>query len=448
MHKFKDFNPEVTGKFSFNKFIAEKDTNKQPDIQDASLTEFYKTLEDAIAAKKTIKQEKFGSMQYSKEVENIQAALNFLGYDLPKYGVDGLFGPETGAAVAAFKKDRPVAVKLGRAILETYSDELIAGVNKAGGEIKDRSQIDGAGDVTSGIARIIPNIVKEIEALGINVKLTSGNDEFHADRVSRHTKGEAVDFAISPSSESARIAVEKVIRNFMAGIPGLSYINEYDRPTAHATGGHFHVSFRPGAPENPGIGLVGSDYVPSPVKIEGGDLIGSEEGEEITPNFMKALVEMLKKRNFSVSDIKTYTKKEHTVALTSAEDEEFYKAVLTSIGANVTPEKLKFLKAWRQGEGGRAKNNPFNTTKTMAVDGVSNYNSAGVKNYPDRQTGLDATVKTLNLPYYKELVAKLKDDNITAEDLANTDDLQTWGTGSLVAKVLAGGKISPPPIYT
>jgi len=83
----------------------------------------------------------------------------------------------------------------------------------------------------------------------------------------------------------------------------------------------------------------------------------------------------------------------------------------------------------------------------MPVDGVSNYNSVGVKNYPNRQVGLEATVKTLMLPYYKELVAKLKNDNITAVELADTDDLSTWGTGSLVSKVLAGGKVSPPPIY-
>jgi peptidoglycan hydrolase-like protein with peptidoglycan-binding domain len=447
MHKFKDFNPDLTRRFSFDKFISEKDTNKQPDIQDASLTAFYKTLEDAVAAKKEIKQESFGSMKYSKEVENIQAALNFLGYNLPKYGVDGLFGPETGAAVAKFKKDFPVSVKIGRAILEAYSDDLIAGVNKAGGEIKAEREIDGGGDVSRGIATIIPNIVKSIEDLNINVKLTSGNDEFHQGMNSRHAKGEAVDFTISPNTEATRIAVEKVIRNFMAGSPGLSYINEYDKPSAHATGGHFHVSYRANDPENSGIGLVGSDYVPSPVKIEGGDIIGTEEGQVITPNFIKALIGMLKKRNFGPNDIKNYVKKENVVALTSAEDEEFYKGILKSIGANVTDEKMTFLKAWRQAEGGRSRNNPFNTTKDMPIDGVSNYNSVGVKNYPTRQAGLEATVKTLMLPYYKDLVAKLKNDNITATDLADTDDLSTWGTGSGVSRVLAGGKVSPPPIY-
>ena len=447
MHKFNEFNPSLTKRFSFDKFISEKNTNFQPDIKDASLDSFYKTLEDAIAANKEIHQEDFGSMKYSKEVENIQAALNFLGYDLPKYGVDGLFGPETGAAVAKFKKDHPVAVKIGRAILEANADSLISGVKRAGGDVKAEEEIDGAGDVTPGIATIIPNIVKQIEELGIDVRLTSGNDQFHAGRNSRHASGEAVDFAISPSTEATRIAVEKIIRNFMAGNPGLSYINEYDKPSAHATGGHFHVSYRPNNPENSGIGLVGDDYVPTAVKIEGGDLMGAEAGESITPNFMKALIQMLKKRNFSSDDIKNYVKKSGVVALTSAEDEEFYEGILKSLGTTVTPEKMKFLKAWRQAEGAKARNNPFNTTKDMPVDGVTNYNSVGVKNYPTRQVGLEATVKTLQLPYYQELLAKLKNDNITAEEIADTDDLSTWGTGELVSKVLAGGTIAPPPIY-
>jgi peptidoglycan hydrolase-like protein with peptidoglycan-binding domain len=443
MHKFTNFNPKISGIFSFDSFMNE---NKEPDIKDTNLAVFYKTLEDAITSKAEIRQEKYGSMQYNKTVETIQAALNFLGYDLPKHGVDGLFGPETGRAVAKFKLDHPIAVKLGRAILERAQD-LIDGVKQAGGEIKNQTEISGGGEISSEIAKIIPNIVAQIEKLGIDVKITSGNDSFHhrLKRASRHATGEAIDFVISPNNSQSQIAVEQVIRNFMVSLNGLSYINEYTKPSAASTGGHFHVSYRPGQPENNGIGLVGPEYIPIPVKIEGSDLVSVDSGEVITTNFIKALIDMLKKRNFSEADIKSYTKP-GTVALTSQEDEDFYKAILTSLGANVTAEKLKFLKAWRQAEGGKAKNNPFNTTKAMEVDGVTNYNSTGVKNYPDRQTGLAATVKTLQLPYYSELLTKLKNDSITADELANTDDLSTWGTGDLVAKVISGKAINPPPI--
>jgi hypothetical protein len=136
------------------------------------------------------------------------------------------------------------------------------------------------------------------------------------------------------------------------------------------------------------------------------------------------------------------------VALSSQEDEAFYEAILSSLGVQSTPEKIKFLKAWRQAEGGRARNNPFNTTMNMPVDGVTNYNSVGVKNYPDMQTGLTATVKTLKLSYYADLVAKLNNDNITAAELANTNSLYTWGTGAGVTRVLSGKSINPPLIFS
>jgi len=44
-------------------------------------------------------------IQYKPEVEKIQIALQFLGYSLPRWGVDGLFGPETKKAVENFQSD-------------------------------------------------------------------------------------------------------------------------------------------------------------------------------------------------------------------------------------------------------------------------------------------------------------------------------------------------------
>ena len=42
-------------------------------------------------------------------------------------------------------------------------------------------------------------------------------------------------------------------------------------------------------------------------------------------------------------------------------DDEFYKSILKGIGAPISDENMKFFYAWRQAEGGKAKNNPFNT---------------------------------------------------------------------------------------
>ncbi len=128
------------------------------------------------------------------------------------------------------------------------------------------------------------------------------------------------------------------------------------------------------------------------------------------------------------------------------DDLTFYKAILKKLSVNVTAEKIKFLQAWRQGEGGQARNNPFNTSKDVPGDADTRYNSHGVRNYPDRKTGLEATVATLKLSFYKEIVDLLKKDTVTAVELARTHALKKWGTGKMVRKVLASGKINPPGI--
>lgn len=74
-------------------------------IMDSDLEEFYKTLQDFVSGGKSVPVEKYGSMKYSKMIENIQAALTFLGYPLPRFGVDGFFGPETANAIKNFNED-------------------------------------------------------------------------------------------------------------------------------------------------------------------------------------------------------------------------------------------------------------------------------------------------------------------------------------------------------
>lgn len=130
-------------------------------------------------------------------------------------------------------------------------------------------------------------------------------------------------------------------------------------------------------------------------------------------------------------------------------DENFYKTILKGLKAPATIQNLLFFAAWRQAEGGTATNNPFNTTYKLTKDSnISNYNTVGVKNYSKPEYGIEATVKTLLLPYYQDLLQGLRDD-IGASNLAAIDhELETWGTGDLLASVLDGarGKITPPDI--
>jgi hypothetical protein len=53
-------------------------------------------------------QQQLGSMEKQTNVEAVQIGLILLGYKLPQHGVDGLFGPETAAAVNHYKKDNNI----------------------------------------------------------------------------------------------------------------------------------------------------------------------------------------------------------------------------------------------------------------------------------------------------------------------------------------------------
>jgi hypothetical protein len=55
-----------------------------------------------------ILQQKYGQMKRQQQVEAVQIGLQLLGYELPRFGTDGLFGPETAIAVNKFKVDKNV----------------------------------------------------------------------------------------------------------------------------------------------------------------------------------------------------------------------------------------------------------------------------------------------------------------------------------------------------
>ena len=80
------------------------DDPKKSDLVSSNVDDFFNTLESS-SEQGGISQQQRGSQTFQKEVESMQIGLKLLGYDLPKYGVDGLFGPETAEAVTKFIKD-------------------------------------------------------------------------------------------------------------------------------------------------------------------------------------------------------------------------------------------------------------------------------------------------------------------------------------------------------
>ncbi len=89
------------------KGVGLKDKVDEPnkaDLVSDDVNDFFKTIEDA-AKSGGLTQQQRGSMTFQKSVESMQIGLMLLGYQLPKFGVDGLFGPETAAAVKKFTEE-------------------------------------------------------------------------------------------------------------------------------------------------------------------------------------------------------------------------------------------------------------------------------------------------------------------------------------------------------
>ena len=178
-----------------------------------------------------------------------------------------------------------------------------------------------------------------------------------------------------------------------------------------------------------------SDYLPK----EMGNLpqIG-EKNKKIDAGFFEGIEEKMFGKD---SKEEPFSKEDKSITSYS-NDDDFYHKVLDGLGAPITKNNMLFFYAWRQSEGGRAAHNPFNTT--MKADGATTYNYAGVKNYTSREQGISATIKTLKLGYYTEIVDCLRrsaDPKETAQALKNSP----WGTGALALKVIDGYKQGAKP---
>lgn len=104
---------------------APVDTHKQPHIAESTVDSYFKALSAFSASKQTLEYQPH-HIGYSKDVENVQAGLNYLGYKLPKYGIDGLLGPETSGVLKQYQTDHKLAVSgsLDSATTDSLISEL------------------------------------------------------------------------------------------------------------------------------------------------------------------------------------------------------------------------------------------------------------------------------------------------------------------------------------
>jgi len=78
-----------------------------------------------------------------------------------------------------------------------------------------------------------------------------------------------------------------------------------------------------------------------------------------------------------------------------------------------------------QGTGG-GKNNPLGTAQKM--EGSTNFNSAGVQNYANRRTGIEAHIMTIKAPEYSAILTELRKGNPDWAKLCSLIGNSRWGS--------------------
>lgn len=391
------------------------DEPKKADFVSSDVEEFFTTLNDIDYP---IFQQKYGSMTYQKDVETVQIGLTILGYELPKFGVDGKFGPETARSVSKFKSDNQVNDNVD-SVNEAYLISPVPSQGVSSGFGEKRSYENH------------PGVDLKVNS-GTPIKSPADGTILDAETRSNSCGGtiqiQHADGFVSRYCHCKNINVSKGQSVKQGDVVGLTGGAKGDSGRGNSTGAHLHFELKKdGKLVNPMnfIGKEVGDYDFS--KSSGG-----ESGEVISPAMVKILIDKLQNKGITSEDLQKYV---DTIKIGNLNDKNFYMKLLENLGAPISDENMKFLYAWRQAEGKAGKFNPFNTT--WDLPNSTNFNKVGVKNYVSLEDGMVATVKTLKNGRYECILKGLRDD-IGAENISRCESLKTWGTGDLVAKVVSG----------
>lgn len=377
--------------------------------------EYFDTLSNI---KKPIHQRSRRDMEFQKNVEAVQIGLVLLGYELPRFGVDGLFGPETGAAVNKFKTDNPPQRPINEEMLRSPLPFLHI-TSQYGATRTNRSHPGVDLRAASGT-----EVRSPASGLVIDADFKSGG--CGGTIQIKHSGGLTTRYC-----HMKDIRVRKNQRIEQGHVIGLSGGAVGDRGAGSSRGPHLHLELKKdGQLVDPMRYIDTATLTQQPT---GG-------GAVITPEMVQTMIQKLGQRGVSKDDLKPLTVPE--IVTDNLTPENFYHKLLESLGAPVTRENLKFLTAWRQAEGGRAKNNPFNTTYNMP--GSTTLNSFGVRHYRTIEDGLTATVRTLRDKRYECILIGLI-RNIGAVRISRCGSLKTWGTGDGVYRVLLGYESGATP---
>jgi hypothetical protein len=231
-------------------------------------------------------------MTHQQSVEAVQIALQILDYTLPKFGTDGLFGPETASAVRKFKLDNDI------------KEEIKESFVKIGGTSYSHVKVDRdtSGDEVNQV--LLDDLQAAGEAAGVVLTITTASSVHSKYTIdgneSRHGFGTAVDIALLNGVSYGNPKFKEYGDAVKDALVSMGYTHNSEKGNDKAIlwqtniGGnhynHLHVSNRTGVSGMPSAG--GS--------------VGDDHKEEITPFMVKVLVDQLKSLDITSEDIKQY----------------------------------------------------------------------------------------------------------------------------------------------
>jgi len=396
------------------------DVPHKADFISDNVEDFYKILD---SIKSPITQQKFGSMTRQQGVEAVQIGLQFLGYSLPRFGTDGLFGPETAVAVNKYKEDKSIvdddtaedniaaanATDLNEMVLITpvpITSDIKHGFNEKRG-----NRIHGGIDIGAKVGTPIKSIAdgKVIAAGSLDSRCGDGISIEHAEGLRSsycHLSGINV--------KTGDIVKQGVVIGLTGGAVGA-------KGSGNSKGPHLHLTLKKNGQRVDPMQYFGSsigDYYDS------GSSATVLGGATISTEMVKQLISDLKSKNITSDDIKKHIDPAVTTGgsidftdldLNTAEGVENYKKICDNFiqqrnpGAQVNGEMMadaaervfkrygkyvppELALAQLTLEGGISKNpndrpiktkNPFNVGNTAKKDNPQASFKDGVNLYYD-----------------------------------------------------------------
>lgn len=260
------------------------DIPSKADFVSADVDKLYEILSNI---DQPIGEQKYGSMTRQQTVEAVQVGLQLLGYKLPRFGTDGLFGPETAAAVRKYKVDNNIIETVSEAFVE------IGDVNYSNVKVDNDTRYDQVNDA------LLSDLQSAAESAGVVVTITTASTGHSKKTIngneSRHGFGTAVDIALLNGVGVGNKRFKEYGDKLKDALVSMGYTwnSEGGNPKAVLwqtnTGGnhynHLHVSNKEGV---------------------SGSSANKVDGETITPIMVDSMVEKLKEKNITNNDIAKY----------------------------------------------------------------------------------------------------------------------------------------------